>query len=406
MGQSVSAEALAVLESLDRDTDTVSLASTNLRVVPDEVFSSFPSMTCLNVSRNEVSKLPNTFHELKRIKTFFCNTNLLTSLPSSLCDGLETLTILSVQRNRLSSLPPLNLPSLTELEVQDNMLQELPPLLRLRSLRHLNVNRNKLRALPPSITALTSLDSLNIQNNCLTSIPEAICLLASSLRYLMASDNQIDCIPDTVTKLTLLDTLMLDKNRIQKANDSLAFLPSVSLCDLRGNPELLDVPQSFHVHGSIYSDVPSQILPNLYLGPVGASENIALLKRLGITHILRAVDASVQDRQPFDDSMFKYLWIDCLDTDVQDMAQFFESSNAFLESDPNGVYLVHCRQGKSRSATLVCAYLIYSKKLPYLEALEYVKARRAMARPNPSFHEQLHRYAAKLGYSDPNLVDL
>ena len=58
--------------------------------------------------------------------------------------------------------------------------------------------------------------------------------------------------------------------------------------------------------------------------------------------------------------------------------------------------LVHCSQGASRSATIVIAYLMWSKKMPYKEALEFVKKKRSVIRPNPGFKAQLELFEKEL----------
>ena len=57
----------------------------------------------------------------------------------------------------------------------------------------------------------------------------------------------------------------------------------------------------------------------------------------------------------------------------------------------NGNVLVHCAQGKSRSSTIVVAYVMASMKLSWEKALEYVQERRKMAQPNPGFLKRLAR---------------
>ncbi len=51
--------------------------------------------------------------------------------------------------------------------------------------------------------------------------------------------------------------------------------------------------------------------------------------------------------------------------------------------------LVHCAQGKSRSAVLAVAYLILRHEMTVTEAMSTIKARRGMAEPNPGFRQQL-----------------
>ena len=53
--------------------------------------------------------------------------------------------------------------------------------------------------------------------------------------------------------------------------------------------------------------------------------------------------------------------------------------------------LVHCAQGKSRSAVVCIAYLasLNSTTMSLQNVIEYVKSQRKMAEPNPNFHERL-----------------
>ncbi|KAI0079363.1 phosphatases II [Panus rudis PR-1116 ss-1] len=68
--------------------------------------------------------------------------------------------------------------------------------------------------------------------------------------------------------------------------------------------------------------------------------------------------------------------------------------NALTENDTNQV-LVHCVMGISRSATVVCAYLIATQAMQAHEALEFVIARRRIVCPNLGFRRQLELYAAR-----------
>jgi hypothetical protein len=50
---------------------------------------------------------------------------------------------------------------------------------------------------------------------------------------------------------------------------------------------------------------------------------------------------------------------------------------------------VHCRNGVSRSGMVVVAYLMFKNRWPRDQALEYVRSRRPITRPNPTFMELL-----------------
>lgn len=61
-----------------------------------------------------------------------------------------------------------------------------------------------------------------------------------------------------------------------------------------------------------------------------------------------------------------------------------------------GKTLVHCVAGVSRSASLVCAYLIKYDAMSLRQAYQYVKAVRPIIRPNVGFWKQLIDYEKRL----------
>ena len=60
--------------------------------------------------------------------------------------------------------------------------------------------------------------------------------------------------------------------------------------------------------------------------------------------------------------------------------------------------LVHCKEGVSRSASIVISYLMKSRNMKLNETLEYVKNRREVVDPNSGFKEQLKEFE-KNGYT-------
>lgn len=54
--------------------------------------------------------------------------------------------------------------------------------------------------------------------------------------------------------------------------------------------------------------------------------------------------------------------------------------------------LVHCHAGLSRSATIVCAYLIRKNGWSCEEAVSFVKKKRNRIRPNEGFIKMLKDY--------------
>ena len=54
--------------------------------------------------------------------------------------------------------------------------------------------------------------------------------------------------------------------------------------------------------------------------------------------------------------------------------------------------LVQCHAGLSRSATIICSYLIRKKGWSAEHALAYVRARRKRVKPNENFWNHLLEY--------------
>lgn len=65
----------------------------------------------------------------------------------------------------------------------------------------------------------------------------------------------------------------------------------------------------------------------------------------------------------------------------------------------NGTVLVHCEQGVSRSASVVIAYLLAATHEFHsvTDALDFVKSKRGVIRPNAGFLRQLEHYLVSIG---------
>jgi len=62
----------------------------------------------------------------------------------------------------------------------------------------------------------------------------------------------------------------------------------------------------------------------------------------------------------------------------------------------NSIIFVHCMMGKSRSATLVIAYLMKSLNMDYEDAYKFVKSHRKIIFPNLGFVRQLKEFESIL----------
>ncbi|KAL8158135.1 hypothetical protein AgCh_002726 [Apium graveolens] len=141
-------------------------------------------------------------------------------------------------------------------------------------------------------------------------------------------------------------------------------------------------------------DVPDQIEEGLYLGSIGAANNRSALKSLNVTHIL-TVAGSMPPSYP---NEFKYRTVDVQDRHDVNIAQYFDDCIGFIDEakEMGGNVLVHCFVGRSRSVTIVVAYLMKKHGMSYSEALQHVKSKRAIASPNSGFLLQLQNFEKSL----------
>lgn len=69
-----------------------------------------------------------------------------------------------------------------------------------------------------------------------------------------------------------------------------------------------------------------------------------------------------------------------------------EQSFLVLLLRQEGVVLVHCNAGVSRSSSVVIGYLMQREELSFEDAYSQVKLARPSSHPNRGFHQQLQSY--------------
>lgn len=82
------------------------------------------------------------------------------------------------------------------------------------------------------------------------------------------------------------------------------------------------------------------------------------------------------------------------DDSKQDIFKDLKEGIAFITeaTEKNKKILINCQVGKSRSATMLIAYIMTTKKMAYANALELVKSFRPIICPNKGFEKQLLEY--------------
>ncbi|KAG6856937.1 hypothetical protein H0H87_011923 [Tephrocybe sp. NHM501043] len=143
-----------------------------------------------------------------------------------------------------------------------------------------------------------------------------------------------------------------------------------------------------------------EVSPGLWIGDLASALDVEKLKTHGIYSILSAMRGRLTIKETF---IKHQVLLD--DTEDTDILQHLLPSIHFIEAELNkgrGV-LVHCHAGVSRSATVVAAYLMYSKNLDRETALEMIRNVRPSIEPNEGFLRQLeifHKAQFKISRRD------
>lgn len=141
---------------------------------------------------------------------------------------------------------------------------------------------------------------------------------------------------------------------------------------------------------------PFQILPHLYLGCRKVATCLPGLRQCGVTHILNVTSSIPNEFQDLEGFVYKQIAVeDNLDVDMQ---QHLSGAFQFIEEarECGHKVLVHCHAGKSRSVTIVLAYLMKFYAYTLDSAVEYVERRKSDISPNLSFMGQLLEFEGSL----------
>ncbi|XP_018413662.1 PREDICTED: dual specificity protein phosphatase 26-like [Nanorana parkeri] len=145
-----------------------------------------------------------------------------------------------------------------------------------------------------------------------------------------------------------------------------------------------------------------QVFPNLFLGDVNIARDKKQLRKMGITHILNVAHASWECTDTMEYGPYiQYYGITAEDCPEFDISVFLRPGAKFIHnalSTPGGKILVHCVLGKSRSATMVLAYLMIYHHFNLADAIRHVCQYRCIA-PNRGFLQQLQLLELDLNHT-------
>ncbi|KAL0342271.1 UNVERIFIED_CONTAM: Dual specificity protein phosphatase PHS1 [Sesamum calycinum] len=146
------------------------------------------------------------------------------------------------------------------------------------------------------------------------------------------------------------------------------------------------------------TEKPSPISGGLFIGGALAARSVYTLQLLGITHILCLCSNEIGQEDSQFPELFEYKNFSICDNEETNISEIFQEAHDFINQveQIGGKVLVHCFEGKSRSATLVLAYLMLRKNFTLLEAWNALKQAHRRAQPNDGFARILLELDQKL----------
>ncbi|USW97901.1 protein kinase [Pseudomonas proteolytica] len=170
--------------------------SCGLTQFPREIFDLADSLEILNLSGNALSSLPDDLHRLPHLRVLFCSDNAFTELPACL-GQCQQLSMVGFKANQIEHVPAAALPSqLRWLILTDNRISQLPDALGERPLlQKLMLAGNRLEQLPASLAQCHNLELLRIASNRLTQLPQWL-LTLPRLTWLAYAGNPVESAVD------------------------------------------------------------------------------------------------------------------------------------------------------------------------------------------------------------------
>ena len=162
---------------------------------PCEIFDLADTLEILDLSGNDLTSLPDDLPRRHRLRIIFCSDNPFTELPEVL-GRCPTLTMVGFKACQIATVPAAALPlHLRWLILTDNHIAQLPAEIgRCADMQKLMLSGNRLRTLPPELANCAKLELLRIASNRLTELP-AWLLAMPRLTWLACAGNPFNEMP-------------------------------------------------------------------------------------------------------------------------------------------------------------------------------------------------------------------
>ncbi|GMH92770.1 hypothetical protein TL16_g12446 [Triparma laevis f. inornata] len=180
---------------LANDTNSIRMVNYHLDAVPLPLYD-MTHLTSIDLSENRLTELPPEIGQLVNLKELNLSFNVLKSLPEEIGQeverdrvsgsvfisqfaqgGLLQLEKLNISNNKVVHIPHTfaRLENLNEFEFDNNLIEGLSPgFSRWRMVTSFSPHQNRISTVPHELCSIVSLTELNVSNNRVMDLPQAI----------------------------------------------------------------------------------------------------------------------------------------------------------------------------------------------------------------------------------------
>ena len=130
----------------------------------------------------------------------------------------------------------------------------------------------------------------------------------------------------------------------------------------------------------------TNIIHKIYLGNKENAHDDIFIRDNDIKYI---INVTLDISNKYDD--IEYYNCNIEDSGDEDIKKYFDDITDIINDNKNNNILVHCRVGKSRSATFILAYLMRYENMNLKKSLDFLRSKRNI-QPNIYFFDNLIKY--------------
>jgi len=405
------------MPEMDKMIETILSHAERVRIPSPTSLKSFDflnqmkKLVKLSLTEAKLTEIHPGILEMNQLEELSLKRNCITTIPSNFFEKLPNLKNLDLEYNLLSGPFPRkdstgSMKNLEGLYLANNEITELTDMVKECPLTTLSIAKSKLVQLPSFIWECKTLTYLSYWGNKSTmkdSVPSSIKNLKNLETLDFGVNNICEVDWDAIQTLKNLRRLKYAKNDCLVPNHfDFKVFSQLKELDIRLNP------RQVHFHTCLHNEqlaihfpklklfrhsFADEILPSLYLGDIGAAANEAYLKTIHIKRVLNC--CALDDTCIYKHQGIHYKNLVLVDEPHQDLLKVMDDAVYFIHQaiSKQNTILVHCMAGKSRSVSMIIAYMMKYLGKSLAESLELLQQRRCGGvDPNPGFMNQLKAY--------------